>query len=467
MSAGAKDVKVLYSVSLISSFERDGSTLVISNLPSHATDQEVSDLLASTYGELRSVQSDRSGSLIVEFFDIQDAEQAVAEIQTAKPWGGQTSVSSKMRQDYERQKGKELLAIIGSWRQSSKQKNLQQPQKTSFQSQAPSESLSGNVFAHGQNVGGSSPEMSQDSKHSGVNTHSTAPSSVSPMMMQPTPQVVLGPDGQYSYVMVQHQPYPPPAVNQHYGAIPQQLPPGQQHVVSGPHGAYITNAYEGQGYWVQQPPHQHIPNPTVPQYLQASPNRGTIAHQPVVDMRHGQSVPMYTPTIAHNHAVVDSSVSSSNTNTSKRSPSRNKDENDNQHLALDIEIVKSGGDVRTSLMVRNIPNKYTQNMLLSEFTESGHGPGKLDFFYLPIDFRNKCNRGYAFINFVDYADIISFYDTYNGKQWKIFKSEKICCITYARIQGQDSMMKRFQNSALMEKDQEYRPLVFTSDGNIA
>ena len=26
--------------------------------------------------------------------------------------------------------------------------------------------------------------------------------------------------------------------------------------------------------------------------------------------------------------------------------------------------------------------------------------------------RNKCNRGYASINFVDYADILSFYDTH-------------------------------------------------------
>jgi RNA recognition motif-containing protein len=89
-----------------------------------------------------------------------------------------------------------------------------------------------------------------------------------------------------------------------------------------------------------------------------------------------------------------------------------------------------------------------------------------DFFYLPIDFKNKCNRGYAFVNFVDYKDIIPFYDAYNGTSWSRFNSDKICDITYARIQGKAAMLKRFENSALMEKDDEYRPLVFVRKGQL-
>jgi len=140
------------------------------------------------------------------------------------------------------------------------------------------------------------------------------------------------------------------------------------------------------------------------------------------------------------------------------------EDKDNKHLVLDLDAVELSSDTRTSLMVRNIPNKYTQQMLLAEFTENGLGPGIIDFFYLPIDFKNRCNRGYAFINFVDFKDILPFHRRYFGKHWSTFNSDKICDITYARIQGKAAMLKRFENSALMEKDEEYKPLVFVSHG---
>ena len=115
-------------------------------------------------------------------------------------------------------------------------------------------------------------------------------------------------------------------------------------------------------------------------------------------------------------------------------------------------------DTRTTLMIKHIPNKYTQSMFLAEISTSTSK--KIDFFYLPIDFKNKCNRGYAFVNFLSPMFIPEFVLKYNSKKWSSFNSDKLCSITYARIQGRGAMVKRFENSSLMEKEEEFRPVVF-------
>jgi hypothetical protein len=49
--------------------------------------------------------------------------------------------------------------------------------------------------------------------------------------------------------------------------------------------------------------------------------------------------------------------------------------------------VLSGLDQRATLMLRHIPNKYSQRMLLC-LLEKNHR-GKFDLLYLPIDSKNK------------------------------------------------------------------------------
>ncbi|KAL9691008.1 hypothetical protein QQ045_011425 [Rhodiola kirilowii] len=78
-----------------------------------------------------------------------------------------------------------------------------------------------------------------------------------------------------------------------------------------------------------------------------------------------------------------------------------------QQFQLDLDKIISGEDSRTTLMIKNIPNKYTSKMLLVAIDEQNKGT--YDFLYLPIDFKNKCNVGYAFINMLTPKHIIPFY----------------------------------------------------------
>ncbi len=96
-------------------------------------------------------------------------------------------------------------------------------------------------------------------------------------------------------------------------------------------------------------------------------------------------------------------------------------------------------DKRTTLIIRNIPNKYTINLLLEEINV--HFLGKYDLLYLPLDFINNTNLGYGFINFIDPIHIMYFYDEFIGKKWNNFNSDKKCQLAYAKIQGKNEILK--------------------------
>merc|ERR1719326_1605062 len=76
-----------------------------------------------------------------------------------------------------------------------------------------------------------------------------------------------------------------------------------------------------------------------------------------------------------------------------------------------------------TVMMRNLPNKYTQQMLLEEINLAGFA-GTFDFFYLPIDPETRANRGYAFINFDLPDNAHKFMAAFEGRQMFRFDSKK-------------------------------------------
>ncbi|XP_031400459.1 protein MEI2-like 4 isoform X2 [Punica granatum] len=147
---------------------------------------------------------------------------------------------------------------------------------------------------------------------------------------------------------------------------------------------------------------------------------------------------------------------------SRRNEGTSNPVDNKKQYELDIDRIMRGEDNRTTLMIKNIPNKYTSKMLLAAIDERHRGT--YDFIYLPIDFKNKCNVGYAFINMTDPSQIIPFYKAFDGKKWEKFNSEKVASLAYARIQGKAALIAHFQNSSLMNEDKRCRPILFNTEG---
>ncbi|KAI9810954.1 MAG: hypothetical protein M1827_005685 [Pycnora praestabilis] len=137
---------------------------------------------------------------------------------------------------------------------------------------------------------------------------------------------------------------------------------------------------------------------------------------------------------------------------------QNNDRGAGHHNVVDVERIRRGLDVRTTIMLRNIPNKVDQAMLKEIVDETSFG--KYDFMYLRIDFANNCNVGYAFINFEDPWFIIEFVTARAGFRWNRYNSDKVAEVSYATIQGKDCLVQKFRNSSVMLEHPTFRPKIF-------
>jgi hypothetical protein len=109
--------------------------------------------------------------------------------------------------------------------------------------------------------------------------------------------------------------------------------------------------------------------------------------------------------------------------------------------------IMSNREARTTVMLRNIPNKLGYFELRRIMESILHG--RYDFLYMRVDFNNRCNVGYAFINFVEARDVLVFYHAVNDRTWTVFNTDKVAQVCYATIQGKDCLMERFRNSSVM------------------
>ena len=148
-----------------------------------------------------------------------------------------------------------------------------------------------------------------------------------------------------------------------------------------------------------------------------------------------------------------------NNNNYQNSNNFNKGEKNNnigtgkgEKEVLNLDNIISGKDTRTTVMIRNIPIKYSDEQLKEALDEF---KGKYNCLYMPFDFEKNGNKGYAFINFVNPLHILYFYEKFNGRKWMYYESSKICELNVAHFQGINEIKKHAKNYKGMKKPTFY------------
>ena len=185
-----------------------------------------------------------------------------------------------------------------------------------------------------------------------------------------------------------------------------------------------------------------------------------------INFFNNNSPPIYNFNIINNDNKNDNSIYNNNNDKNKLFLNQaitergstglfNIDTSDN---VININNIIKNKDKRTTLIIRNIPNRYTISLLLIEL--STNFANKFDVLYLPQDKVNDCNLGYGFINFINPLHLILFYDEFMGKKWNFSNSQKRCYIAYSNSQGKNELinymlkrlgLKKYQKNKLNEK----------------
>ena len=124
---------------------------------------------------------------------------------------------------------------------------------------------------------------------------------------------------------------------------------------------------------------------------------------------------------------------------------------------------------QTTVMLRNLPNNYTREMLLTLLNDKGFA-GRFDFVYLPMDFCRDANLGYAFVNLCDTFALRQLWRRFDGFcDWQL-PSSKVCEVKLSGPhQGFKDHVERYRNSPVMHRSvpDEYKPVIFKDGVRIA
>jgi hypothetical protein len=126
-----------------------------------------------------------------------------------------------------------------------------------------------------------------------------------------------------------------------------------------------------------------------------------------------------------------------------------------KHRDLDDSFytIDDDGDLPTTMMIRNIPNQYTQKDFIQEFDSLGF-KGTYDFLYIPMDKKKRTNVGYGFVNFIDHHWAAKCTVVLHNYRLKLLKKGKGAYSKYiqvvpAYLQGLEANIAHYQDKGAM------------------
>ena len=110
-------------------------------------------------------------------------------------------------------------------------------------------------------------------------------------------------------------------------------------------------------------------------------------------------------------------------------------------MSVNPKSIMLGLDKRTSIIIKNIPD-YLDSEQFKEIILSICP--YIDFFYVPVKILTRKKLRVAFVNVLNYYQIVPIYMELIFKKKFVYNNPKIEMeICYSKVQGKNSLMKRF------------------------
>jgi len=120
----------------------------------------------------------------------------------------------------------------------------------------------------------------------------------------------------------------------------------------------------------------------------------------------------------------------------------------------------TAAETRTTVMMRNVPYRWTRQKLLALLDSKGFA-AKYDFVYIPVDFETTHTRGYSFVNLTSVSHVKSFVETFEGFcDWQSEACKKECQVCWSETQTLQSNILRYKDNSVMDPSvpDDYKPI---------